>query len=77
MHSAIHPLVYFVAFRQLPSASLYPGAQHTGIKGEYAICWRFAKCVRRFADLRFFVLSTSFCSFLPSSIHALPQTSNT
>ncbi|WMV45386.1 hypothetical protein MTR67_038771 [Solanum verrucosum] len=25
MHSAIHPLVYFVAFHQLPSTSFCPG----------------------------------------------------
>ncbi|KAG5594276.1 hypothetical protein H5410_035508 [Solanum commersonii] len=52
-------------------------AQHTGTKGEYAICWRFAEPIRRFADLHFFVLSASFCSFLLSSVHVLPQTSTT
>uniref|UniRef100_M1DH59 Uncharacterized protein n=1 Tax=Solanum tuberosum TaxID=4113 RepID=M1DH59_SOLTU len=63
MHSAIRPLIYFIAFHQLPSASLCPGAQHTGTKGEDVIYWRFTEWVWRFADLHFFVLLASFAPF--------------
>uniref|UniRef100_M1D842 Uncharacterized protein n=1 Tax=Solanum tuberosum TaxID=4113 RepID=M1D842_SOLTU len=38
-------------------------AQHTGTKGEYAIYWRFAEWVRRFAYFHFFVLLASFALF--------------
>ncbi|WMV40874.1 hypothetical protein MTR67_034259 [Solanum verrucosum] len=78
-HSEIRRLLFFTT-----SFLLSFKAQHTGTKDEYAICWqfiewvwRFVEWVRRFADLRFFVLSASFYCFLLSTVHALPQTSNT
>ncbi|KAG5586244.1 hypothetical protein H5410_046678 [Solanum commersonii] len=36
------------------------GAHHTGTKYEDKTFWRFAKRVRRFSDLHFFVLSAAF-----------------
>ncbi|WMV46830.1 hypothetical protein MTR67_040215 [Solanum verrucosum] len=57
-HSAIHRLLLFTADLLISFR-----AWHTGIKGEYAIYWRFFEWVRRFADLHFFVLLASFALF--------------
>ncbi|KAG5632100.1 hypothetical protein H5410_003817 [Solanum commersonii] len=38
-------------------------AQHTATKGKDQTFWRFAKWVRRFSDLNFFVLTPAFVPF--------------
>ncbi|KAG5572020.1 hypothetical protein H5410_061786 [Solanum commersonii] len=69
--SVICPLLLFTA-----NLIISFRAQDTGTKGEDKIFWRLAEWVRRFSDLHFFVLSAAFVPFLPSSVHAFPQTPN-
>ncbi|WMV45880.1 hypothetical protein MTR67_039265 [Solanum verrucosum] len=65
--SAIRQLLLFTA-----DLLLSFNAQHTRTKGKYAIYWRFAEWLRRFADLQFFVHLASFAHF--SSIMSMPGT---
>ncbi|KAG5586105.1 hypothetical protein H5410_046539, partial [Solanum commersonii] len=66
-----------LSFNIVMFGSLGDIAQHTGTKGEDKIFWQLTEWVRRFSDLHFFILSAAFVPFLPSSVHAFPQTPNT
>ncbi|KAG5609950.1 hypothetical protein H5410_021231 [Solanum commersonii] len=68
------PLVSFIAFQLLPSAS-----SRLSILELWARLRPFGDSSNALGDPQIFFSSSfqSFCSFLPSSVHALPQTPNT
>ncbi|KAG5595075.1 hypothetical protein H5410_036307 [Solanum commersonii] len=78
MNSVIRYLVCFIAFQLLPLASSHSRSLGLSILEFWARLRPFGDSPNALGDPQAFLSSSfqPFCSFLPSSVHALPRTPN-